>query len=162
MSITFAYESSEYRFDITINMNKLKVKFSADLNNITLEEIQSFQKKFKKNKKSCSLYFINSKKNTAGIEYEPKTSTLKFCTFNDGYIFSDIDYNMNSVDIELTLEKEEREYFYDIIELIEDSKWYQDQENYTISESESDREDLKVECDSDKKEDLEDLKEDEF
>ena len=116
MSI-FDFECHEYGgFDISIKVNKLKIKFSADLNNVTLKEIQSFKRKFRKNKKHCTLYFIDTKKNSAGIEYEPTTNTLKFYTFNDGYTFCDTEANTNSVDIELILDKEDHDNVCKIID----------------------------------------------
>lgn len=128
--VKFEFNGYEYgnEFDIILKfeMNNLKVTFSTDLNNITLGEIKTFQKCFNKKKKECTLYFIDSKKNTVYIEYTPFTSTLKFSTWNDAFRFSDIEDGQNSTDIELKINEEEYKDFDLIIDTIIDHKFFND------------------------------------
>ena len=111
-------------------MNNLKLNFGTDLNNVTLEEIIRFQKLFNKKKKECTLNFIDSKKNEAYIEYSPSSSTLKFITWNNGYIFSDIEDNQNSTNIELKINDEEHSLFDIIIDSIIDHKEFNTESDY--------------------------------
>jgi len=142
----FEFKGYEYctTFDIVIKfeMNNLKVTFSTDLNNITLNEIKTFQKRFNKKKKKCTLDFLCSKKNTACIDYTPSTSTLTFSTWNEGYIFSDIEDNQNSTNIELKINEEEHGVFDIIIDALIDHKKFND--DYSDS-SFDDYEELKEE-----------------
>ena len=107
-------------FTIAIEFpNGLIIEFESDLNNISSEEIHAFMKRFKKNKKCC-LDIINSKKNTVSISYNPKEEKILFETWNEGYIFSDIEDNHNNTRIQFKINEKEREdFYYNVLEELE-------------------------------------------
>ena len=121
----FDIETNEYEYDYNTNfdiildfeINNLKIKFGTDLNNIELKSIEKFKEKFNTyKKKTITLNFLSSKKNTTIIEYNPKTKIINFHSFNDGYIFSDVEYNYNSIDIQFEINTEEHKKFNLILE----------------------------------------------
>jgi hypothetical protein len=121
-SVTFDLDvsSSCKSFTIIIKFpNNLRICFQADLNNIGGGEIKDFMRRFKKYKR-CRLEILNSKKNNVEISYNPKEKQLIFSTYNDGYIFSDIDYNSNTVDISFSLNELEHSNFYNILEELQE------------------------------------------
>ena len=76
-------------------------------------------KLFKKNKKCC-LNILNSKKNTVSISYNPKEEKISFETWNEGYIFSDIEDNHNNTTIKFKInEKERNDFYYNVLEELE-------------------------------------------
>ena len=129
---TFTLDNSKFdenNFIIRIMFpNELNIYFESDLGNISSEEIKAFMKLFYKNK-NCKLDILNSKKNTVKISYNSKESKIYFKTFNEGYIFSDIDYNYNSVNIGFKINQTERENFYSILEKLYELKC-EDDEDY--------------------------------
>jgi hypothetical protein len=121
----FDIETNEYEYDYNTNfdiildfeINNLKINFSTDLNNIELKSIEKFKKKFNTYKnKTITLNFLSSKKNRIIIDYNPKTTIIEFRSFNDGYIFSDVEDNYNSIDIQFEINTEEHKKFNLILE----------------------------------------------
>jgi len=129
--VQFEFKNYEYSkcFDIILKfeMNNLKINFSADVNNIDIRTIEKFKSKFDKSKKSCILNLIDSKKNSVSICFEIATKKLSFITNNEGYIFSDINDNYNSVDIELEINEEEKNNFSEVLEDLIDHKYYSEE-----------------------------------
>lgn len=123
MDATFTLDLADYdskNFIIGIQFpNGLMIDFESDLNNITSEEIKAFMERFKKNKKCC-LYILNSKKNTVEISYDSKTSKISFKTWNEGYMFADIECNYNNVNIGFKINQSERDNFSYILDELYD------------------------------------------
>jgi hypothetical protein len=123
MSTIFTLDTCDFdskNFIIGIKFpNGLTIDFESDLNNILPYEIKAFMKSFKKNK-NCCLDILNSKKNTVDISYDPKESKISFSTWNEGYIFNDIECNYNQTKIEFKMNEEERNSFYGILEELYD------------------------------------------
>jgi hypothetical protein len=123
MSTVFTVDLGNFddkNFTIGIEFpNGLIIDFKSDLNNISSEEINAFMKRFKKNKK-CRLGILNSKKNSVIISYNPKEEKISFETWNEGYIFSDIEDNYNETIIKFKInEKERNDFYYNILEELE-------------------------------------------
>ena len=131
MSTKFFINISEYDckcFTITVQFaNHLQFKFSTDLNNIMLSDVKAFTKDFH-NGVECSLDFINSKKNCVTIGYEPKSKEISFYTWNEGYIFRDIEDNSNIVDIKFIINNEEHTNFYHILQDLIDNQEDEDED----------------------------------
>lgn len=124
------YDSKNFIIGIKFS-NGLVIDFESDLNNISAYEIRKFMDRFKKNKKKCCLEILNSKKNTVEIFYDPKESKISFNTWNEGYMFADVECNYNQTKIEFQINATEHDKFYSVLD---------EMYVYMLEESESDEE----------------------
>ncbi len=134
---TIDFSDSSKNFIIGIKFsNGLVIDFESDLNNISAYEIRKFMDRFKK-KKKCCLDILNSKKNTVEISYEPKESKISFNTWNEGYMFADVECNYNQTKIEFQINATEHDKFYSVLD---------EMYVYMLEESESDSDEESDDC----------------